>query len=181
MKWLARLVEAEKQINLSNPEAWKSLLVDYHPPIVERLYMDLPDVRVYLHEIHPCEREEALYHRHPWPSAVHVFDGPNLYEMGIGYGEQPPPKAATTIFRGELHYEMPEPLAWHYVRPIGGRSYSVMVAGRRFEPAPRERPELKELSPRRKEGLLDVFYALIRKAEYDDFTALARRAVKADK
>ena len=58
---------------LRDEGAWKSLLVDYHPPTVERLWRPWGAGRVYLHRIHPCARAEALFHPHPWPSAMRVL------------------------------------------------------------------------------------------------------------
>src|SRR5581483_10131554 len=58
---------------------WHSLYVDYEPPTVERLWTDVGNCRLYLHRIHPCEK--ALYHAHPWPSAIKVLSG--VYEMAV--------------------------------------------------------------------------------------------------
>src|SRR5262245_5320802 len=79
---------------LADPAGWETVDVDYEPPRVERLWRQLePDVRAFLHRIHPCER--ALFHPHPWPSAVKIVSG--TYEMLVGYGagETPPPLAVT--------------------------------------------------------------------------------------
>ncbi len=107
---------------------WESLDVNYEPPRVERLWRKFGDFRIYLHRIHPCEK--ALFHPHPWPSAVEVLSG--AYEMGIGYGAGPeaPPTAATAILRKGSSYEMIDPNGWHYVRPFGDPSLSIMVTGK---------------------------------------------------
>lgn len=114
---------------LRSADGWRSLDVDYHPPRVERVYRDLDGVRVYLHVIHPCERSEALFHPHPWPSAMRVLAG--RYEMGVGTGsgEMAPRAAATIVAEGPFEYEMVDPDGWHWVRPVGGPSLSVMVTG----------------------------------------------------
>lgn len=57
-----KAVEAQVLKLLETPEIWKSLLIDYHPPKVERLYTQLDDLRVSLHCIHPCNPEDALFH-----------------------------------------------------------------------------------------------------------------------
>jgi hypothetical protein len=116
---------------------WNSLDINYHPPFVERLWMQWGDYRVSLHRIHPCTPAEALFHPHPWPSAVRILDG--TYEMAVGYGSgsTEPPVAARIVASGEFTYEMTDPDAWHYVRPLGGPSKSLMVTGK---PWKREAP-----------------------------------------
>ena len=108
---------------------WQSLDVDYEPPRVERLWRFLEDgSRLYLHRIHPCEI--ALFHPHPWPSAIKVLSG--TYEMGLGSSStaEDPTEFATLMLTAGSSYEMIEPNGWHYVRPIGGvPSLSLMITG----------------------------------------------------
>jgi hypothetical protein len=109
---------------------WQSVFVDYHPPYVERLWRPwIHGFRISLHRIYPCATIESLFHPHPWPQAVRVLDG--NYEMGVGYGKGdiPPPIAQKIIVRGGFSYEMTDPDGWHYVRPIGTPSLSLMVTG----------------------------------------------------
>ena len=108
--------------------AWNSLNIDYHPPKVERLWSQFGSMRLMIHRIHPTkEPVEALFHPHPWPSAVHILSG--HYEMGIGYGlgPEPPPVAAKTLLTTGSSYEMTEKNGWHYVAPIVKPSISVML------------------------------------------------------
>jgi len=125
---LAQL-ETELPTLLFDEVGWQSLDIDYHPPRVERLWRPWGARRVYLHRIHPCAPEDALFHPHPWPSAMRVLDG--TYEMGIGHGPgtSPPPVAATIVSAGDLRYEMTDVDAWHYVRAIGRPAMTVMVTG----------------------------------------------------
>jgi len=67
---------------LSQPEKWQTKLVNYFPPIVERCWIQLGNYRLLLHFIHECTAEEALFHTHRWPSAMHILSG--KYEMGLG-------------------------------------------------------------------------------------------------
>ena len=126
---LARL-EADLPGLLTDETGWNSLDINYHPPRVERLWRSWGDYRVSLHRIHPCVTPDALFHPHPWPSAMRVLVG--TYEMAVGYGAgtTPPPVAAKMIAAGDLRYEMVDRDAWHYVRPIGGPAMTVMVTGR---------------------------------------------------
>jgi hypothetical protein len=154
------LHEAEKELPqlLASPDGWKSLLVDYHPPHVERVYREWRGMRLCLHWIHPCERGEALFHPHPWPSAMRVLSG--TYEMGVGYGEgdHAPPVAALIVASGPMEYEMTDRDAWHYVRPLGGVAMTLMVSGapwqRSFPQAP---TRLSPLSDARVKETLEAY------------------------
>jgi len=137
---------------------WHSLYINYHPPVVERLWRQLGDHRVYLHRIHPCTPEQALFHPHPWPSAIRVLEG--SYEMGIGYGKgiDPPPVACKILANTAFCYEMIEPDGWHYVRPINAPSLSLMVTGKPWErEAPRSNEPLSPMGPDRVAGLMERF------------------------
>jgi hypothetical protein len=162
---------------LAKAEDWNDVLVDYHPPIVERVWLQFGENRIYLHCIHPCSPEESLFHPHPWPSAMRVCSG--RYEMGLGYYRPPkltinrPSKGERTTY-GEANvvlstlvlnegseYEMVDPSAWHYVRPLGTTAYSIMVTGKPFPTEARDKnftakPQqpLKRLGPIRKAEML---------------------------
>jgi hypothetical protein len=126
---LAQVEEALPEL-LRDEAAWLSVLVDYHPPKVDRLWQSWRGYRIYLHRIHPCAKGEALFHPHPWPSAMRVLEGE--YEMAVGFGPGmvEPPVAALVVVSGGVRYEMAHPDSWHYVRPIGGTTLSVMVTGK---------------------------------------------------
>ena len=122
---------------LSDVSIWNSVDINYHPPHVERLWCQLGNYRLYLHFIHPCERKEALFHPHPWPSAIHVIEG--QYEMGMGFGSgiDEPEIFSTILTGGGMYYEMPHKDGWHYVRPLSVSS-SIMLTG---QPWDREMPK----------------------------------------
>jgi hypothetical protein len=111
----------------------------------------------------PCEPGEALFHPHPWPSAMRILEG--TYEMAVGHGagSTAPPIAARIIASGDFRYEMTDPDAWHYVRPIGRPSLSIMVTGK---PWPRVSPgagePLQPLDDARRGVLFDWFRARYR-------------------
>jgi hypothetical protein len=153
-------VEKELPHLLHDVTGWKSLYIDYHPPTVERLWRQWGEYRIQLHRIHPCSREEVLFHPHPWPSAMRVLSGE--YEMAVGYAlnETPPPIAARMIARGDFLYEMTDPGAWHYVRPLNAPTLSLMVTGRPWNPtAPKSHPELRPLTAEQIAPLLQFFRA----------------------
>lgn len=157
---LEELERAERELPaLISSSRWSSLDVDYEPPRVERLWTQLDGLRVYLHRIHPCD--SALFHPHPWPSAVKVVSG--RYEMAVGHGpaESPPPAAAKLVLAAGSSYEMTDPDGWHYVRPIGGPSLSVMVTGAPWKRwSPGKGRDLRPLSATDAGRLLDDFRKL---------------------
>lgn len=114
--------------NLLQPEGWHSLDIDYHPPRVERCWKQWGEYRVSLHRIYPCKAEDALFHPHPWPSAMVILKG--QYEMGVGQGNSLDEVvvAAKLILGAGSRYEMDHPQGWHYVRPLT-LTYTVMVTG----------------------------------------------------
>lgn len=158
---LSILYQIEEDLpELLNKPGWNSLYINYHPPVVERLWRQVDGYRVYLHRIHPCTEEQALVHPHPWPSAIRVLEG--SYEMGIGYGKgmTTPPIACKIITNKAFCYEMVEPDGWHYVRPIGYPSISLMVTGKPWErEAPRSNEPLAPMSEERVTDLLNRFKA----------------------
>ena len=70
---------------LSDSSVWSSLDVNYHPPRVERLFINHEGYRIYLHLIHTTD-EDCLFHKHNWPAALKQVWG--SYEMGISYSEK---------------------------------------------------------------------------------------------
>jgi hypothetical protein len=151
-------VEQDLPRLLLDEQSWNSVLVNYHPPIVERLWQRWGDYRISLHRIFPCAPGEALFHPHPWPSAMRILAGE--YEMAVGYGkgETAPPVAALMITRGDFLYEMTDPDAWHYVRPIGGPTLSLMVTGKPWgRPSPRSSTPLVALTDLQRAELFRLF------------------------
>lgn len=112
---------------LNQPEVWKTKLIDYEPPIVERVYTQLGDYRLSLHFIHPCK--ESLIHPHVWESGMHIIEGE--YEMGLYYPNEEGvlQEVSKLITKGEFYYEMLHRKAQHYVRPIGEVCKTVMLTG----------------------------------------------------
>ena len=132
---LEMLHEAETLLPyfLQDESQWKDLFVNYEPPFVERLWMQWGEYRIYLHRIHSCKKGEALFHPHPWPSAIKILSGE--YEMLVGYGpEDNTPTVAMTLNLGPgTEYEMINRLGWHSVRPLAMPSMSLMVTGKPWQ------------------------------------------------
>lgn len=155
-----------------NRAAWNSVDVTYHPPHVERLWIQVGECRLFLHRIYPCEEGRPLAHPHPWPAAVRIVSG--VYEHKVGHYDQWPERvtsegwegvrvgfhpAAKTRLPAGAEYEMTDRFAWHSVRPLDTPSDSIMIAGPPYDP-PVEMPEI----PTRKQGPLtdERFDALYR-------------------
>jgi len=139
---LQQLEKAKLYDLLCDASIWKSVDIKYHLPRVERLWCQLGKYRLYLHFVHTCERNESLFHPHPWPSAIHVIEGE--YEMGMGFGEglEKPDIFSTIVSQGSMYYEMPHRDGWHRVRATSSVCSSVMLAG---EPWGREMPASDEV------------------------------------
>jgi hypothetical protein len=153
-------VEAVLPVLLRDERISQSLYVDYHPPTVERLWAAWGEYRICLHRIHPCEREQALFHPHPWPSAMRVLAGDYEMAVGFGAGMETPPVAALMIARGDFRYEMTHPDSWHYVRPLERPTLSVMVTGKPWtRDAPKSGRRLQPLRPEQVTELLRLFRA----------------------
>lgn len=154
---LLQEAEADLPRLLQDEEGWHTLDVNYEPPHVERLWRPYGDeCRLYLHRIHPCE--VALLHPHPWPSAVRVVSG--RYEMGVGWSPSdiPPKLAAKIVLRPNSSYVMDDPNGWHYVKPLGEPSLSVMVTGKPWTRwSPKSDFKLGPLTADVKRKLLDRF------------------------
>lgn len=157
---LERLQQAEAVLPdlLRQPDQWTGLFVDYEHPYVERLWLPFREGRLFLHRIHPCAEGQALYHPHPWPSAMLVVDG--QYEMAVGYGrgENPPPVACRLLVGPGFRYEMTEPNAWHSVSPIRDVCWTVMVTGQPWERwTPRSSSPLRPLNPEERAQMFEFF------------------------
>lgn len=155
-----REVEGALADLLQDEDSWKGLDVSYHPPRVERLWRPWKkEFRVYLHRVHTCKPEEALFHPHPWPSAMRVVYGGYEMFVGFGSGDKEPSKMAKIILPESSAYEMSHPDAWHSVRPLGRTAMSIMVTGKpwnRWSPGSEE--PLEELSKKQRRILFDFFF-----------------------
>lgn len=152
---------------ISDPATpWQTLDVLYEDPHVERVWIQLGEDRLYLHRIHPCEK--ALFHPHPWPSAILILSG--QYRMDVGYGWRSggePPVAASMYLQEGSGYEMVNPDGWHNVLPYGGPSLSLMLTAPPWPAPPLPSKEAlqknRPLTEEAKQAVLqDVGLALLR-------------------
>lgn len=158
LSMLAALEAIEK--NLSEwlvEDDWNTLNINYHPPFVKRVWGYWDTCRVSLHKIYPCKEGEALFHPHPWPSAVRILSG--RYEMAIGFGSgnETPPVAAKLILPAGTTYEMTHPNGWHYVRPLDEPSFSLLVTANPWKRSSSKVEDLQPLSDSDKKEILKFF------------------------
>jgi hypothetical protein len=167
------IVELPELMNTT--EGWNSVDVTYHDPRVERIWRQWGENRISLHRIHPCDEGKALFHPHPWPSAIHVVSG--RYEMGVSSYFYPSDESekleevtegpawtdchAKILMVPGSEYEMRSRDGWHYVRPLDAPSDSIMVSGPIYEPRVKmpHLPITKQgpLAPKRFDELFDMW------------------------
>lgn len=158
---MEKLMDIERRILpllLRQPDKWSSLDVNYHPPRVERLFVDIGDgYRLYLHYIHGTD-QECLFHKHNWPAALKQVYG--SYEMGVAYSAMEIdsdkahrlPVLAKFIIAPGSYYEMTQTDTLHYVRPITPFSLSIMLTHDKYQ----EHVIRKEANTRPLEALSDL-------------------------
>lgn len=160
------MLEALHKVELALPELllpehdglWNSVDVDYEPPRVERVWRQWGDLRIYLHFIHPCPLEQALFHPHPWESAMGIHEGSYKMLLGYGSGETRPPARHLVILGPGSRYQMTDPDEWHCAAPDGGIAKTVMITGRRFERwSPRPRKPLLALAKGKVAEILEYY------------------------
>lgn len=138
----------------------KTLYIDYHKPFVKRIWFSVADYRVYLHLIEAMDRNvptQALFHPHPWPSAMRIIKGEYLMGVGNSKTDDAPEPDCTLIIPAGTCYEMTNHDGWHYVYPTVD-TYTIMVTG---PPTGRKMPiepqkTFRELTPDEVEDILSV-------------------------
>lgn len=143
----------------SHLDEWSSLLIDYHPPVVWRLWRQWGAYRILLHRIFPCTEGKALWHPHRWPSIVRIVKGGYWMRVGYGAGIVEPACALRLWLAGDSVYIMDNPDAWHAVEPNAEDSYSLMITGAPWQRAMPVEPQapLQALTPGQAYQLLSVF------------------------
>jgi hypothetical protein len=148
---------------LRSPDAWASLDITYHPPHVERLWTTVPEGRLFLHRIEPCDPGDALVHPHDWPSAMKILSG--RYEHGIGVADDNGDVDILSVaeLAAGTYYEMSNPRVWHWVRPLEVVC-TLMLAGPLYaERPPFAKPTQRQLplTSARAAELLETFRGLL--------------------
>ena len=152
-------VEAEILGLMKDESPWQGLYIDYHPPIVERIWCQWGAYRVSLHKMYPCGEEEALFHAHAWPQYIKIISG--TQEVGVAdmRSNFPPAHLIVSSYGSGNYYEMTNPFGGHYVRPIDRPSFSVMLTGSPWSVhhAPKSTKPLRQLTPEEFRKNFDFF------------------------
>jgi hypothetical protein len=154
------LYQAERVLPalLTDDTGWNSIFIDYEDPYVERLWRTWGEYRINLHCILPCSTGHALFHPHPWPSAMRIVE--HQYEMTVGYGvgDQEPPVAMRLVLPPGSVYEMTNPDGWHAVRPVSLSVLTLMITGKPWSrSSPKSTKPLGPLSVDRNREMLSQF------------------------
>lgn len=146
-----------------HPDNWESKHIVYEKPHVDRVWRQHGELRIFLHRIWPCEKEESFWHTHNWPCAVKICDG-SVYEHAVGHnadlGENSGfYKDMLSLLTPGSCYEMTKHDLWHRVRPIGSPVFSLMVIGKPYpHPIKTEKPPPQsDLTPTAKIEILRKF------------------------
>jgi hypothetical protein len=130
---------------LLEKEEWLGRRAINNNPIIDRIYCTVDGIRVCLHMMYPCATYETMWHSHGWPSHIELVSGKQQVGFALDDKEYhkkgitivPTPTAGINcpdidevmILSRRQGYSMPVNKAWHYVRPLEGPSFSIMVNG----------------------------------------------------
>ncbi len=119
---------------------WQSLMIDYQPPHLMRIFTQCEGVRINLHYFMAAKDlpetrltkgyDENLYHPHGWASAMRILEG--SYEQWIGFAQGPgieaaPKKTLHLVHKPGDSYAMNDPYLWHQVIPRENQPVSTLM------------------------------------------------------
>ena len=154
------LYEAERLLPklLETEDGWTGLFADTEKPALTRVWRQWGERRINLHSFGPCSHGQVFAHPHPWQSAVRTWGD---YEMGIGQSDDPagPLFFERMVLKPGSVYAITNAKSWHWVRPAGAGSDSVMVSGPPIYPQNRIHANTPVRSLTRAEilGMLEYF------------------------
>ncbi len=159
---ILELAEQGLPLLLPKREIWTSMFVDYEEPFVERLWTPFQYegqvYRILLHRLHVTTLSQALFHPHPWPSAMRILRGAYRMRFGVSSTEEAPPVVLEQYLKAGCTYEMAHPDGWHSVAPVTDETYTLMVTGKPWDrPSPKPPTEQRELTQWEIEGLIQTF------------------------
>ena len=133
MKAILANVRDDLPFMLQSIDGWHSKLVEYHPPIVQRLWRQFGNYRISIHRIIGCKPHEAMKHTHPWPSIIQLIQG--QYEMDFGFIDESKSlqRGGNFLMKTGGTYIINSPKIWHSVAPKGKECLTLMVTGKPWE------------------------------------------------
>jgi hypothetical protein len=116
---------------------WDSLIIDKRRPITRRVFTMMGQLRVCLHEfeyIGNTRDDEAFWHPHAWPAAIHVLNG--AYLMGARLHREPRARETHQDLlhghRSRHRLQHDRPLEWHRIIPQTPLVHTIMINGPRW-------------------------------------------------
>lgn len=141
MTQVLKAIEPHISQLLQDRSKWNSLYVDYQPPHLMRLWIQVGNIRVNLHYFIPTEEMptedqsrigfiDNLYHPHAWASCMRILEG--TYEQWIGFADRRgldalPPKTLHLEHHQGDTYAMNHPWLWHQVIPIPNHAVCTLM------------------------------------------------------
>lgn len=114
---------------------WDSLVINRRKPTTYRIFQQFGQYRVCLHCFHPCDKDEAFRHPHPWPGAFYILKGGYDMELwrSTDRDDTNPTKITSMHLAAGSKYEITDPLLWHSVVPTT-TTYTIMVNDQPWQP-----------------------------------------------
>lgn len=117
------------------------MYIDYQPPFLMRIFIQVGCVRINLHYFLPAEDvsaaqalsdayNENLYHPHAWASAMRIVDGRYRQYKGMANRrglDAVPLKAGPYEYQAGDSYVMEDPWAWHQVIPYPNEAVTTVM------------------------------------------------------
>lgn len=156
---VSRILDQMGSKYIGTIDSWNSLYIDYDKPYVKRLWKDIPEegVRLHVHEIEPCELDEAFYHGHAGVSVVYTMSGIQRMRVGSQAMSKDAPHDLVIDMPPKTIYLMNNPSSAHAVAPRLLPSFSLFVTWKPWEnpdfPAPKSTKPLNPLSDHEKKRL----------------------------
>lgn len=172
-KVMERAEELVPQL-LADRNRWQSLMIDYQPPHLMRIFTQCEGVRINLHYFMAAKDlpetrltsgyDENLYHPHGWASAMRILEG--SYEQWMGFAAGPgienvPKKTLHLVHKPGDSYAMNDPYLWHQVIPRENQPVSTLMVT--FMPEgwnqvlPKSNKELRALTGQEMDFMFDHF------------------------
>jgi hypothetical protein len=171
---------------LTDPNRWKSLMINYKPPHLMRIYTNIGNVRINLHYFIPTseasevdsskdgncnakpedynESSDNYFHPHGWASCMKIMKG--HYEQWMGFANQrgldnPPLKSLHLRHSQGDTYAMNHPWLWHQVIPPENEPVMTMmvthIPKNWDQDSPKSEISLRELSEQERNFMFQEF------------------------
>lgn len=114
----------EKAIKEDDFKKFKSLTITNRFPNLKRIYFQLGEERISLHEFTKAENSNCFLHPHAWESEITLIEGVYKHYHYLGltlitdYSKALKDRSFKTILTKGSSYHIDSPLIWHKVVPL---------------------------------------------------------------